>query len=106
MNTSSEEHTTTSSSNVLFPLSSHGRTYRLPQCADELPMAKLAVPGGGGAPEDVRRRGGPSDEGDRPPQYTLPLRGADVLPGPDTEQSYRIYLSLHGLQMAVLEVLR
>ncbi|XP_056447980.1 actin filament-associated protein 1-like 1 isoform X2 [Gadus chalcogrammus] len=46
---------------------------------------------------------GPSDEGDRPPQYTLPLRGADVLPGPDTEQSYRIYLSLHGLQMAVLE---
>ncbi|CAL8343906.1 unnamed protein product [Lota lota] len=46
---------------------------------------------------------GPSDEGDRPPQYTLPLRGADVIPGPDTEHSYRISLSLHGLQMAVLE---
>ena len=76
MNTSSEEHTTTSSSNVLFPLSSHGRTYRLPQCADELPMAKLAVPGGGGAPEDVRRRGGAVWRG-RPPAtvHPAPTRG-------------------------------
>ena len=49
---------------------------------------------------------GPSEEGERPPQYTLPLRGAEVLPGPDTDHSYRISLSLHGLQMAVLEVRR
>ena len=47
---------------------------------------------------------GPSEEGERPPQYTLPLRGAEVLPGPDTDHSYRISLCLHGLQMAVLEV--
>lgn len=43
--------------------------------------------------------------GDRPPQYTVQLRGADIIPGPDTDHSYRISLSLHGLQMAVLEVL-
>ncbi|KAK0138823.1 Actin filament-associated protein 1-like 2 [Merluccius polli] len=46
---------------------------------------------------------GQRDEGDRPPQYTVQLRGAEVIPGPDTEHSYRISLSLHGLQMAVLE---
>ena len=47
-----------------------------------------------------------SSDVDRPPQYTLPLRGAEVLPEADTEHSYRISLSLHGLQMAVLEVRR
>lgn len=46
-----------------------------------------------------------AEAGERPPQYTVQLRGADIIPGPDTDHSYRISLSLHGLQMAVLEVL-
>ncbi|KAJ3603872.1 hypothetical protein NHX12_028613 [Muraenolepis orangiensis] len=49
--------------------------------------------------EEEEQRG----EGDRPPQYTVQLRGAEVVPGPDTDHSFRISLSLHGLQTAVLE---
>ncbi|XP_076003603.1 actin filament-associated protein 1-like 2 isoform X2 [Genypterus blacodes] len=40
---------------------------------------------------------------ERPPQYTVQLRGCEVRAGPDTQHSYRITLSLHGDQLAVLE---
>ncbi|XP_053180804.1 actin filament-associated protein 1-like 2 [Scomber japonicus] len=41
---------------------------------------------------------------ERSPQYTVQLRGCEVRPGPDTDRSYRITLSMHGDQVAVLEV--
>ncbi|XP_050972582.1 actin filament-associated protein 1-like 2 isoform X1 [Labeo rohita] len=37
------------------------------------------------------------------PQYTVQLRGSDVRPGPDTAHSYRITITQHGDQVAVLE---
>ncbi|XP_071378376.1 actin filament-associated protein 1-like 1, partial [Centroberyx affinis] len=40
---------------------------------------------------------------ERPPQYSVQLRGCEVTAGPDTERSYRITLSQHGDQVAVLE---
>ncbi|MEQ2166333.1 hypothetical protein GOODEAATRI_026885, partial [Goodea atripinnis] len=42
----------------------------------------------------------------RSPQYTVQLRGCEVLDGADTERSYRITLSMLGDQVAVLEVNR
>ncbi|XP_074527053.1 actin filament-associated protein 1-like 2 [Halichoeres trimaculatus] len=41
---------------------------------------------------------------ERSPQYTVQLRGCEVKPGPDTDHSYRITLSMLGDQVAVLEV--
>ncbi|XP_060895110.1 actin filament-associated protein 1-like 2 [Labrus mixtus] len=40
----------------------------------------------------------------RSPQYTVQLRGCEVKPGPDTDHSYRITLSMLDDQVAVLEV--
>ncbi|XP_018599683.1 actin filament-associated protein 1-like 2 isoform X2 [Scleropages formosus] len=37
------------------------------------------------------------------PQYSVQLRGCEVRPGPDTPQAYRITVSQHGDQVAVLE---
>ncbi|KTF82848.1 hypothetical protein cypCar_00014940 [Cyprinus carpio] len=37
------------------------------------------------------------------PQYTVQLRGSEVRPGPDTAHAYRITITQHGDQMAVLE---
>ncbi|KAI1900826.1 hypothetical protein AGOR_G00053860 [Albula goreensis] len=37
------------------------------------------------------------------PQYSVQLRGCEVRPGPDTAQAYRITVSQHGDQVAVLE---
>ncbi|XP_034547107.1 actin filament-associated protein 1-like 2 [Notolabrus celidotus] len=41
---------------------------------------------------------------ERSPQYTVQLRGCEVKPGPDTDHSYRITLSMLGDQVAMLEV--
>ncbi|XP_030643496.1 actin filament-associated protein 1-like 2 [Chanos chanos] len=44
------------------------------------------------------------DEGtEETPQYTVQLRGCEVRPGPDTAHAYRITVSQHGDQVAVLE---
>ncbi|XP_047238147.1 actin filament-associated protein 1-like 2 isoform X1 [Girardinichthys multiradiatus] len=45
------------------------------------------------------------EEVKRSPQYTVQLRGCEVLDGADTERSYRITLSMLGDQVAVLEVI-
>ncbi|KAG7480705.1 hypothetical protein MATL_G00059090 [Megalops atlanticus] len=37
------------------------------------------------------------------PQYSVQLRGCEVRPGPDTAQAYRITITQHGDQVAVLE---
>ncbi|KAK7146413.1 hypothetical protein R3I93_013992 [Phoxinus phoxinus] len=37
------------------------------------------------------------------PQYTVQLRGSEVRPGPDTAHAYRITITQHGDQVAVLE---
>ncbi|KAJ8380006.1 hypothetical protein SKAU_G00007840 [Synaphobranchus kaupii] len=37
------------------------------------------------------------------PQYSVQLRGCEVRPGPDTAQAYRITVTQHGDQVAVLE---
>uniref|UniRef100_A0A9J8CJF9 Actin filament-associated protein 1-like 2 n=2 Tax=Cyprinus carpio TaxID=7962 RepID=A0A9J8CJF9_CYPCA len=37
------------------------------------------------------------------PQYTVQLRGSEVRPGPDTAHAYRIIITQHGDQVAVLE---
>ncbi|KPP68789.1 actin filament-associated protein 1-like 2-like [Scleropages formosus] len=37
------------------------------------------------------------------PQYSVQLKGCEVRPGPDTPQAYRITVSQHGDQVAVLE---
>lgn len=41
---------------------------------------------------------------DESPQYCIHLSGCEVRPGPDTAQGYRITVSEHGTDMAVLEV--
>ncbi|KAK6469450.1 actin filament-associated protein 1-like 2 isoform X1 [Huso huso] len=40
---------------------------------------------------------------DESPQYCIHLSGCEVRPGPDTAQGYRITVSEHGTDMAVLE---
>ncbi|MGH0123036.1 UNVERIFIED_CONTAM: hypothetical protein FKN15_067121 [Acipenser sinensis] len=40
---------------------------------------------------------------DESPQYCIHLSGCEVRPGPDTAQGYRITVSQHGTDMAVLE---
>nr|XP_029135040.1 actin filament-associated protein 1-like 2 [Labrus bergylta] len=56
-----------------------------------------------GQEEEDEEEGGEL-ESKRSPQYTVQLRGCEVKPGPDTDYSYRITLSMLGDQVAVLEV--
>lgn len=44
------------------------------------------------------------EESEETPQYTVQLRGSEVRPGPDTAHAYRITITQHGDQVAVLEV--
>ncbi|XP_067250096.1 actin filament-associated protein 1-like 2 isoform X3 [Chanodichthys erythropterus] len=43
------------------------------------------------------------EESEETPQYTVQLRGSEVRPGPDTAHAYRITITQHGDQVAVLE---
>ncbi|XP_039521417.1 actin filament-associated protein 1-like 2 isoform X2 [Pimephales promelas] len=43
------------------------------------------------------------EESEETPQYTVQLKGSEVRPGPDTAHAYRITITQHGDQMAVLE---
>ncbi|XP_041644038.1 actin filament-associated protein 1 [Cheilinus undulatus] len=54
--------------------------------------------------EEEEEEGGGEVKKERSPQYTVQLRGCEVKPGPDTDHSYRITLSMLGDQVAVLEV--